>query len=254
MRIVRRDQWSERSPREPFVALRKRRVKGVVVHHGGVREAPAGVAAVLAFERHHMDERGWNAIAYNWLVDEAGVIYEGRGAGVGGGATRGWNSRTESICYTQWGGDALPQAAKKSIRWLVDDVAYRYGDGLWVKAHRDFSSTTCPGDVLYRFVQEGCQLSVGDPSAIDWHAIAAFVSGLRASVASRPLSRRRRSRGVAVRAAQSRLRDRGFDPGPVDGIYGKDTRDAVKAFQRSLGVLKADGVIGVRTWDALFLM
>ena len=42
--------------------------------------------------------------------------------------------------------------------------------------------------------------------------------------------------------------------GPVDGIYGKDTRDAVKAFQRSLGVLKADGVIGVRTWDALFLM
>ena len=254
MRIVRRDQWSERSPREPFVALRKRRVKGVVVHHGGVREAPAGVAAVLAFERHHMDERGWNAIAYNWLVDEAGVIYEGRGAGVVGGATRGWNSRTESICYTQWGGDALPQAAKKSIRWLVDDVAYRYGDGLWVKAHRDFSSTTCPGDVLYRFVQEGCQLSVGDPSAIDWHAIAAFVSGLRASVASRPLSRRRRSRGVAVRAAQSRLRDRGFDPGPVDGIYGKDTRDAVKAFQRSLGVLKADGVIGVRTWDALFLM
>ena len=254
MRIVRRDQWSERSPREPFVALRKRRVKGVVVHHGGVREAPAGVAAVLAFERHHMDERGWNAIAYNWLVDEAGVIYEGRGAGVVGGATRGWNSRTESICYTQWGGDALPQAAKKSIRWLVDDVAYRYGDGLWVKAHRDFSSTTCPGDVLYRFVQEGCQLSVGDPSAIDWNAIAAFVSGLRASVASRPLSRRRRSRGVAVRAAQSRLRDRGFDPGPVDGIYGKDTRDAVKAFQRSLGVLKADGVIGVRTWDALFLM
>jgi len=254
MRIVRRDQWSERSPREPFVALRKRRVKGVVVHHGGVREAPAGMAAVLAFERHHMDTRGWNAIAYNWLVDEAGTIYEGRGAGVVGGATRGWNSRTESICYTQWGGDALPQAAKKSIRWLVDDVAYRYGDGLWVKAHRDFSSTTCPGDVLYRFVQEGCQLSVGDPSAIDWNAISAFVNGLRASVASRPLSRRRRSRGVAVRAAQSRLRDRGFDPGPVDGIYGKDTRDAVKAFQRSLGVLKADGVIGVRTWDALFLM
>ena len=254
MRIVRRDQWSERSPREPFVALRKRRVKGVVVHHGGVREAPAGVAAVLAFERHHMDERGWNAIAYNWLVDEAGVIYEGRGAGVVGGATRGWNSRTESICYTQWGGDALPQAAKKSIRWLVDDVAYRYGDGLWVKAHRDFSSTTCPGDVLYRFVQEGCQLSVGDPSAIDWNAIAAFVNGLRASVASRPLSRRRRSRGVAVRAAQSRLRDRGFDPGPVDGVYGKKTRDAVKEFQRSLGVLKADGVIGVRTWDALFFM
>ncbi|MDP6717697.1 MAG: peptidoglycan-binding domain-containing protein [Pirellulaceae bacterium] len=59
---------------------------------------------------------------------------------------------------------------------------------------------------------------------------------------------------MPVRAAQGRLRDRGFDPGPVDGVYGKKTRDAVKAFQRSVGVLKADGVIGVRTWDALFIM
>jgi len=254
VRIVSRDQWAERSPREPFVALRRRRVKGVVVHHGGVREAPAGAAALVAFERHHMDGRGWNAIAYNWLVDEAGVIYEGRGAGVVGGATRGWNSRTESICFTQWGGDAVPETAKKSIRWLVDDISQRYGGGLWVKAHRDFASTSCPGDALYRFVEAGCEPSVGDPSRIDWNAIAAFVSALRASVESRPLSRRRRSRGVPVRAAQSRLRDRGFDPGPVDGVYGKQTRDAVKAFQRSLGVLKADGVIGVRTWDALFFM
>jgi N-acetyl-anhydromuramyl-L-alanine amidase AmpD len=201
-----------------------------------------------------MDGRGWNAIAYNWLVDEAGVIYEGRGAGVVGGATRGWNSRTESICFTQWGGETVPEAAKVSIRWLVDDISQRYGGGLWVKAHRDFASTSCPGDALYRFVEAGCEPSVGDPSRIDWDAIGAFVSALRASVASKPLSRRRRSRGVPVRAAQGRLRDRGFDPGPVDGVYGKKTRDAVKAFQRSVGVLKADGVIGVRTWDALFIM
>ena len=59
---------------------------------------------------------------------------------------------------------------------------------------------------------------------------------------------------MAVRLAQSHLRDRGFDVGAVDGIYGKKTRDAVKEFQRSVGVLKADGVIGVRTWDALFIM
>ena len=254
MRIVLRDQWAERSPREPFVALRRRRVKGVVVHHGGVREAPAGVAALLAFERHHMDERGWNAIAYNWLVDEAGVIYEGRGAGVVGGATRGWNSRTESICYTQWGGDAVPEAARKSIRALVDDITHRYGGKLWVKVHRDFAGTSCPGDALADWVANGCQLSVGNPASIDWNAITAFLTGLRASVASRPLSRRRRSRGMAVRLAQSHLRDRGFDVGVVDGIYGKKTRDAVKEFQRSVGVLKADGVIGVRTWDALFIM
>ena len=43
MKIVRRHEWAERSPREAFVALRKRRVKGVVVHHGGVRELCHGL-------------------------------------------------------------------------------------------------------------------------------------------------------------------------------------------------------------------
>jgi membrane-bound lytic murein transglycosylase B len=39
---------------------------------------------------------------------------------------------------------------------------------------------------------------------------------------------------------QARLQARGFNPGPVDGIIGKATRDAVRAFQRSAG-LPADG-------------
>jgi hypothetical protein len=54
-------------------------VQGVVLHHSGVKNGPKGLAALKAYERFHMDSRGWNAIAYNWLVDEDGVIYAGVG-------------------------------------------------------------------------------------------------------------------------------------------------------------------------------
>jgi peptidoglycan hydrolase-like protein with peptidoglycan-binding domain len=36
-----------------------------------------------------------------------------------------------------------------------------------------------------------------------------------------------------VRAAQEKLKEKGFDPGPIDGIWGPRTAAAVSDFQRS---------------------
>lgn len=38
----------------------------------------------------------------------------------------------------------------------------------------------------------------------------------------------------------------------VDGVYGKDTKSAVVAFQKSMG-LTADGICGPKTWSALIV-
>ena len=45
-----------------------------------------------------------------------------------------------------------------------------------------------------------------------------------------------------VRAIQQRLKELGFDPGPIDGIYGLKTRNGIMGFQRS-NKLKVDGKI-----------
>lgn len=58
------------------------------------------------------------------------------------------------------------------------------------------------------------------------------------------------NRGQAVRVLQDTLRRRGHDPGPTDGHFGARTLAAVKAFQRSQQ-LRADGIVGPRTWAAL---
>lgn len=57
-------------------------------------------------------------------------------------------------------------------------------------------------------------------------------------------------RGCAVFELQTRLVERRFDPGPVDGIYGPATAAAVRAFQQANG-LDIDGVVGPATWAAL---
>jgi len=58
------------------------------------------------------------------------------------------------------------------------------------------------------------------------------------------------STGPYVYFLQARLKDYGFDPGPVDGVFGPRTRDAVMSFQRAARIT-ADGIVGPVTWGVL---
>jgi peptidoglycan hydrolase-like protein with peptidoglycan-binding domain len=58
------------------------------------------------------------------------------------------------------------------------------------------------------------------------------------------------SRGGAVCELQQALADAGFDPGPIDGDFGPQTRAAVMRFQEARG-LDVDGGVGPQTWGAL---
>jgi uncharacterized protein (TIGR02594 family) len=55
----------------------------------------------------------------------------------------------------------------------------------------------------------------------------------------------------SVRKIQQALAEGGFNPGPIDGIWGRKTIAAVKQFQASKGLV-ADGIVGPKTSAALF--
>ena len=73
----------------------------------------------------------------------------------------------------------------------------------------------------------------------------------RAAGAGRPAPDRLLSRGD-VQVAQAHLKDFGFDPGPVDGIYTAQTRAAVRAFQVRYG-LPVSGLLDRATREELRL-
>lgn len=54
-----------------------------------------------------------------------------------------------------------------------------------------------------------------------------------------------------VRKAQQALKDKGFDVGPVDGIMGPQTQQAVRKFQESQANLKESGRLDQPTLSAL---
>ncbi len=58
------------------------------------------------------------------------------------------------------------------------------------------------------------------------------------------------NRGETVKTIQRKLKNWGYYKGAVDGIFGSQTREAVKYFQRKNG-LTADGIVGKKTLSAL---
>lgn len=57
-------------------------------------------------------------------------------------------------------------------------------------------------------------------------------------------------KGIYIHFLQRLLIHYGFNPGPVDGIVGRKTINAVKQYQRRKG-LKVDGIVGPNTWRSL---
>jgi len=55
------------------------------------------------------------------------------------------------------------------------------------------------------------------------------------------------SKGQAVKDLQGALKALELLPGAVDGVFGKKTEDAVRAFQKLRGI-EVDGIVGPITW------
>lgn len=56
---------------------------------------------------------------------------------------------------------------------------------------------------------------------------------------------------MTIIATQRKLKDEGFDPGPIDGAWGRRSIAALKAYQLANGLV-ADGVLGSKTLAKLF--
>lgn len=154
--IVDRASWGARPPKSP-----PRRIavptSGLWLHHSA--SPTGGAERVRAIQRFHQGpSRGWNDIAYSFLINHDGVVFEGRGAGVAGGHTKGQNTVSHGVCLLGHFDQTRPTPA--AIQATVDLVRHGFENGWWpdrvTGGHRDApgAATSCPGRNLYPLIPE----------------------------------------------------------------------------------------------------
>ncbi|HEX4979254.1 MAG TPA: N-acetylmuramoyl-L-alanine amidase, partial [Acidimicrobiales bacterium] len=150
------------------------------LHHTAAAEGPDPAATIRAILAYHTQTNGWDDIGYNFLVDSAGRVYEGRYSrayapgeavtgedtsrrGVTGAHTGNNNTGTVGVAILGDFTGALPtpaalSAVERLFAWKADrhdiDVL---GQTTWstgvrptLIGHRDAVATACPGDALYQ--------------------------------------------------------------------------------------------------------
>lgn len=144
----------------------------VIVHHTATdNNDPNPAATVRAILSWHTQGNGWNDIGYNFLIDSAGNIYEGRkartyspgeiptgedtrGNGVIGAHASNNNTGTVGISMIGNFSEVAPSAAQqealaKLIAWKADKHNLDVTAPGIVVGHRDVGQTECPGNVGY---------------------------------------------------------------------------------------------------------
>ncbi|MFZ5850528.1 MAG: peptidoglycan-binding domain-containing protein [Actinomycetota bacterium] len=252
--IISRAAWGARPPKDDPTHVPPAKRKAVMFHYSTGQELGRENTSewVREIQKFHQDDRGWDDIGYNFLIDRYGRIFEGRGFTVQGAHCPGHNVSAVGICFL--GNDDpgvadLTPAAKAAFRDLTAEVAKRNGEPV-VLGHRDGRPTLCPGDEIYAWLKAGMPLE-GEPAAVTvpGPAPAPPPPGhpQRLLMLTRPLQR-----GPDVLAVQQRLLDLGY-PLPrygADGTYGAETEAAVVALQTKAG-LRKDGIVGPDTRAAL---
>ncbi|XP_002730506.1 peptidoglycan recognition protein 1-like [Saccoglossus kowalevskii] len=114
-------------------------------------------AQMRSIQNYHMNDNGWNDIGYSFLIGEDGNAYEGRGWGVEGAHTSGYNDVSHGMSFMGTYMSRLPNTAAMDACYDLlqcgKDEGFITRFGHCIQGHRDAGTTSCPGDALYNDMQ-----------------------------------------------------------------------------------------------------
>lgn len=156
--VIPRSTWLAQKPMEDYNYI-EGPIKLVIVAHTATESSEKqaiNIRIIRDIQCFHIESREWNDIAYNFLVGCDGNIYEGRGWGVVGAHTIGYNSKSMGISFIgcfmrQLPTEAALNACRNFLKRGVEEghLATDYK----LIAHCQCRSTESPGRKLYEELQ-----------------------------------------------------------------------------------------------------
>lgn len=134
-----------------------RRINEINVHCAATRPGwmadRSGRERVAEIERWHVQQNGWRAIGYHYLIDRDGQIYNGRPVEQTGAFEPRVNATAIGICLLGGFGAAANDPFEKhytpaqddALRGLIEQLHERHPGIVKVTGHNDYSSKGCPG-------------------------------------------------------------------------------------------------------------
>ncbi|MGO4887962.1 peptidoglycan-binding protein [Anaerobacillus sp. MEB173] len=221
----------------------KSAIKNIAIHHSATTSGSAE-----AFANYHVNQLGWPGIGYHYVVDKDGTISWCHDIEIISYHVGNSNSRAVGICMvgdfrTQTLSTQQKEATLQLTMMLLDQLGLRVED-VW--GHIEFpgySWKPCPSIDMASFRRDlATKIGVNPGQS---YPSPTYVAGVRTRTF---LSRG--DQGDDVKELQKRLQELGFSPGPIDGIFGNLTFDALQRFQRSVNI-QVDGIVGPQTREAL---
>lgn len=185
-KYVSRSGWGAKPPLSRPTILLASRVDTIVYHYtaaGSDEQADHANCAsrVRGVQAFHQNVRGWNDIAYSFLTCKHGYIFEGRGLENKSAATGVHNSHTLAVCFLgddTVGRDDVTFAGRQALVDITRWIRQRRPAAQGLKGHRDYMSTSCPGNELYDYIHSrtfSAQLAVDEKAKLRkqilaWHA------------------------------------------------------------------------------------
>lgn len=119
-----------------------------------------GRERVDEIRRWHVQQNGWAAIGYHWLVDRDGAIHPGRPESQAGAFEPRVNRTAIGICLIGGFGSSATdefsthytQAQDESLRLLIADIQERHRGIRKITGHNDYSNKACPGFKVARWL------------------------------------------------------------------------------------------------------
>lgn len=160
VKIISRATWGAQpwdhnpSSSGPATVALSQRSEFFIHYDGAAHITRTGYAIPRAIEAEHFGN-GWSGIGYNFVVSQAGEIFEGRGWTRQGAHCPGHNVSGLGV-QIAIGGDQEPTAkALAAARALYEEACDKTGRRLAKKGHKDGYATACPGTKLYAWVKAG---------------------------------------------------------------------------------------------------
>jgi N-acetylmuramoyl-L-alanine amidase len=155
--VIGRRGWGARSPGE---GLEPHQVDRVTVHHTAAllednADAPDHIRGHQSF---HIDTRGWPDLAYHFVIDAGGNVYEGRHPAVRGDTATDYDPTGHLLvcCQGDFDRQPLPDAQRRSLEATLAWGVSTYGLTIdTIAGHGDYASTNCPGAALRDLVADG---------------------------------------------------------------------------------------------------